>query len=195
MKFEVSDIIKGPVDQVFAAFRDHIVDLVEYLPNIEQITIRERREEGDKVYVFSHWLSKINLPGPAEKLIPEKDRGWDDYATWLNDEMAVEWHFDIPALPKAVKVGGKNRFVAEGENTRMTIQGESDVDLNKIRGIPNFILRGIVPAIEKVALAAIKPNMLKVNRGVEQYLAARKKGKPAAEDKNEAKPAKKSKSR
>ncbi len=178
MKFEVSDLIAYPAEQVFAAYRDHIVDFVPYLPNIESIVIRERREEGNTVYIVSHWQSKINLPGPAEKLIPAKDRGWDDYATWLNNELAVEWRFDVPALPKAVKVSGKNRFVAEGDQTRLIIQGESDVDLDKIRGIPNFVLKSIVPAIEKIALAAIKPNMLKVNRGLEQYLAAQK-GEPA----------------
>ncbi len=183
MKFEVTDIISYPPDQVFAALRDHIVDFVPYLPNIKEIVIRERREEGNKVYIVAHWTSKINLPGPAEKLIPERDRSWDDYATWLNDELAVEWRFDIPALPKAVKVGGRNTFVPEGaDKTRMTIRGESDIDLNKIRLLPNFILRGIVPAIEKVALAAVKPNMLKVNRGVEQYLAAQKASGAKAEE-------------
>jgi len=174
MKFEVTDLIDYPVDQVFAVFRDHIVDLVQYLPNVESIDIQERREEGDQVYVTSYWKSVVKLPGPAAKLIPEKDRAWQDIACWNNDKQDVDWKFVIPAFPNAVHVGGVNSFVAEGDKTKMTIKGETDIDYSKIPGVPNFVLKRIVPMIEKVAFAAIKPNMLKVNRGVEKFLAARK---------------------
>lgn len=171
MKYEVSDVIDHSVDKVFAAFRDHITDLVQYLPNIEQITIRERREEGDQVHVTAHWQAKINLPGPASKLIPERDRGWEDIATWNNDKLTVDWKFVIPAFPNAIKMGGTNSFVAEGDHTLMTIKGESKIDYSKIPGVPNFVLKRVVPTIEKIAFAALKPNMLKVNRGVEKFLA------------------------
>jgi len=190
MKFEVSDIIKHPVDQVFPTFRDHIAELAQYLPNIETITILDRQEECDCVHVTSHWLAKVRLPGPASKLIPEKERGWDDIAIWNNDKQNVDWKFVFQAFPEAIKMGGTNSFIAEGDHTRLHIKGEAQIDYNRIPGVPNFVLKRIVPTIEKIAFTALKPNLLKINRGVEKYLSetqTKTKGKKKTQKKTKAK--------
>ncbi|HPM75593.1 MAG TPA: hypothetical protein PK961_00780 [bacterium] len=174
MDFEFVDVIKYPVETVFPLYRDHIHEMTEYLPNVESITVENRREDGDTIHITNWWKSKIQLPAAARKLIGGDEQGWRDIAVWHNERHCVDWTFNIPALPKALDVHGTNYFLAEGKTTRLKISGTINIDYDKIP-VPNIVLRGIVPAIQKMALAAVKPNMLKINRAVEQFLAAKGK--------------------
>jgi len=171
MKFEVSDLIAHPVSKVYPVFRDHIADLAQYLPNVKRIEIIERKEEGGLVHVTSDWYAQASLPNSARKFFPENKLGWRDVAAWNTKQQSVDWHFVLWLFTEAVHVSGHNAFTAEGKQTRLTINGEWVIDPAKIRGIPNIILRGVIPTVEKFAFALVKPNLLKVNRAVEKLLS------------------------
>ncbi len=172
MKIEVNDVIKYPVDDVFAAFRDRLEDLSAYLDAIEKITVLSREEKGDKLHVVSLWESKITFPGPIEKLIPMNARRYTDNATWNNDENSVDWRIELAFFTEAIRAEGQNRFEPHGEFTMLKIRGEIDVDPRKITGVPTIVAKRIVPTIVKVIVGNVEKNMKLANRGIERYLAA-----------------------
>jgi len=172
MKLEVTDVIAYPVDEVFAAFRDHMTELAAYLEAIEKITVLSRETDGDTTHIVSIWESKIKFPGPVEKMIPQGVRSYRDVADWHAQRHTVDWRIEIPVLTEAVDAHGTNTFVAKGTKTEMSIRGEINIDPKKIKGVPTILARQIVPTVTKVVVSTVKKNMVEGNRGLERYLAA-----------------------
>lgn len=174
MKLEVTDVIAYPVDVVFAAFRDNLSELAEYLEAIERINVLSRETDGDTMHVVSIWESKIKFPGPVEKIIPQGVRSYRDVAAWHADRHCVEWRIEIPVLTEAIDAHGINTFVAKGDKTEMSIRGEINIDAGKIKGVPSFLARSVVPTITKFVVSTVKKNMVAGNRGMERFLAGRR---------------------
>jgi len=177
MKFETSDILEFPLKDVFAAFRDKMAELPNFLENIDKITLISREDQGDEVHMVSIWEAKVQLPGPLEKLAPQSSRTWRDSAVWRTSEYSVTWRTEPAMFTEAVDVHGKNFFTAEGKHTKITLGGEITIDPKKIRGIPTILARQFAPTIEKFVVSSVKKNFVEGNRGWERYLTAAKKKK------------------
>ncbi len=73
-------------------------------------------------------------------------------------------------LSEYIDVHGRNYFTAEGDGTKVKLTGELNLDLARHPMIPKFLAKSITGQVEKLVLALVKPNLVKVNRGVEKHL-------------------------
>ena len=64
MQIEADAVIRFPRPRVFTAYRDKLVDLVPFLPNVRGIKIQERAEEGDALRMFNVWHGGGEIPAP-----------------------------------------------------------------------------------------------------------------------------------
>ena len=55
MKFNLTDEIPFERDEVFATHRDKLLELVEYLPNVDEVVVDAREEDGDIVKLVNLW--------------------------------------------------------------------------------------------------------------------------------------------
>jgi hypothetical protein len=175
MKFETSDTLAYPLKDVFAAFRDKMLELPKFLTNIEKITMVSREEKNDEVHQVSIWEAKVKLPGPLEKLAPQSGRTWKDIATWRTSNHTVEWRTVMSIFTEAIDVHGLNSFEADGKNTKITLRGDLTIDPKKLRGIPTILARGLVPTVERFVVSTVQKNFVEGNRAWERYFAAKKK--------------------
>lgn len=163
-----------PRDQVFEVYRDRLPDLVPHMSNVRSITLRSREEQGSNVHLVHHWLAKANIPAPARALLSEDGLYWDDHTTWDAETFTARWRLQTP-YGDVMKVSGQ--LVVEpidSARTRVTLSGDLVVDGNLIPGVPKLLARTVASVVEKFLVAGIKPNLLELSRGVEQYLS--KKG-------------------
>ncbi len=171
MRIDVSVDIPFPRPLVFATYRDHLVDLVPYLPNLRAISVTSRQDEGDIVKLLNRWKGGGDIPALVRKFLSEELLEWDDHATWFADQFRCEWRTVVPSFKEAVKAEGYNRFDdLGGTRTRLTILGDLSVDAKKIRGVPGLLAGTVGPAVEKFLMGAIRPNLVAVSKGVERYL-------------------------
>jgi hypothetical protein len=171
MKIETTAEIAFPRDAVFAAYRDHLPELVPYLANVRAITVTSRSEEGDLVKFVNRWKGGGEIPGVVRKFLSEDLLEWDDLATWNGKDFTCAWQTIVPAFKDAVDARGKNTFVETRPGvTTLTISGELKVDAAKVKGVPRLLAGTVSPAIETFLVAAIKPNLVAVAKGVEQFL-------------------------
>ncbi len=167
--------VSYPRELVFETYRDHLVDLVPYLPNVDWIKVLERTEDGAVTHLINEWKARGDIPKVARKFIKPEMLRWKDFADWDRDSWACSWSFEMAFMRDQVKASGKNFLVEEGpDRTRYEIRGTLEIDGNKIPGVPAMLGRRIVPQIEKFVIALIKPNFVKVSDGVQQYLDAQK---------------------
>ena len=171
MKIETTADIAFPRELVFATYRDHLVELVPYLANVREITITSRIEEGALVKFVNRWKGGGEIPGVVRKFLSEELLQWDDLATWNATDFTCQWQTIVPSFKDAVDARGHNTFTERTPGvTTLKIAGELKVDAAKVKGVPRILAGTVGPAIEAFLVAAIKPNLVAVAKGVERFL-------------------------
>ena len=98
---------------------------------------------------------------------------WYDHATWDVSTFSDAWRIQMRVLEKVVDCRGGNTFETEGGNTVLRIRGELNLDLREVPGVPRFLASTAGPTVEKFVVGMLKPNLVEVSKGIEQYLKAK----------------------
>jgi len=172
MRFTSTSTIAHPRAEVFAAYRDRLPEIVAYMDDISKIVVLSREADGAIVKLHNEWHSAREVPKVAQAFIKPDQLQWDDHATW--DASAFTCHFDIKtrAFREAVHCTGTNRFVEDGDVTKVVLEGDFEVDVKQIPGVPRLLAGRIAPQIEKFIVQLIQPNLEKTNQAVGTFLDA-----------------------
>ena len=78
---------------------------------------------------------------------------------------------------------GRNWFkpTADGKRTEIGIHCNVELHPDKIPGVPTFLVRPLVPAIEALLKSVLAPNLTLLSQGVKGYLAAQEGNGASAE--------------
>ncbi len=170
MKLTADCSLPYPLERVFLAYRDHLVDLVEFLPNIRRIDEKSRAQEGALTSIVNEWHGGGDIPSAARMVLTESMLSWTDYASWREDEKTCAWRIETHSFTEAVSCEGKNRFVETPEGTRLEIRGEIAIDATRIRGVPRLLSSSVSKTVEDFLVKKITPNLLSVSDGLTRYL-------------------------
>lgn len=171
MKFNLTDEIPFEREVVFATHRDKLVELVPYLSNVDDITVRERVEEGDVVRLVNDWSgSSSDVPAVMKSLVKPEHLTWTDRAVWDRSKWRAEWEITLNALPDAVSARGTTSFIDEDDETIVRIEGEFVIHPDRIPAVPGFVARAAAAPIERFVVSLLQPNMRRSNQAVQQYL-------------------------
>lgn len=172
MRFTSTSTIPFPREEVFRTYRDRLPEVVAFMDDIESVTVQDRREDGARVILHNEWSSAREVPKVAQGFLKPDQMKWDDYATW--DEASFLCHFDIRtrAFRDAVSCKGTNTFRDLGDKTEVVLDGDFEVDLKSIPGVPRLLAGRIAPQIEKFIIGLIQPNLETTNQAVSRFLSA-----------------------
>lgn len=162
--------IPFPRSLVYATYRDKLVELVPYMPNVRSIKVKSRREADGNIYSVNEWHGGSEIPAAARALLSENMLTWTEYNTWNQAEFTLEWRIETHAFTEAVQCSGTNRFLEDGNNTVIESRGELVINAQKIKGVPFFLTSTIAHLVEDVLGKNIEPNLLAMSTGVMQYL-------------------------
>ena len=171
MRFNITDELPHPLDLVFEVHRDKLEELVEYLPNIESVETVSRVEEGSVTRLENHWTgASSDVPAVIRPLIKSEYLTWIDRAEWDAETHRCKWEITINALPGAITARGENAFREEDGETIVDMTGEFIVHPERIPGVPAFVAKRAVPALEKFVVGLVQPNLRKSNAAVVEYI-------------------------
>ncbi|AUB44754.1 hypothetical protein COO91_10997 (plasmid) [Nostoc flagelliforme CCNUN1] len=162
--------IPFPRSLVYATYRDKLVELVPYMPNVRDIEVKSRSEVGSNIYTVNEWRGGSEIPAAARVLLSEDMLSWTEYNTWNQADLTVEWRIETHAFTEAVKCSGKNRFLQDGNSTVIESRGELVIDPKQIKGVPFFLRSKIAHLVEDLLGKNIQPNLVAMSAGVRQYL-------------------------
>jgi hypothetical protein len=166
--------IPFPREIVFAAYRDELLELLPYLPNVRGIDIKSRKEDGAVVEFVNVWRGGGDIPTAVRAVFSESVLEWTDYATWRADRFLCEWRTETRAFTEAVNCRGTNLFVDDGAGkTLLEIRGTLVIDAKKIRGVPSFLAGKVGRAVEEFLVAKIQSNLVETAKGLSKYLEER----------------------
>lgn len=173
MKFTVVDEIPFPLEQVFAAHRDKLPEMVGDMPNVESIEVESREEEDGLIRLVNIWhAAETDVPAIARPFIKPDMLKWTDRAEWDLEDLCVNWNIELGFLPDAIICRGQNIFEEFDGTTRITMEGELIVNAGKIPGVPRLIAGKVGPAVEKFVVGLVEPNLRETNKVVQRYLEA-----------------------
>lgn len=176
MEIKSESRIPYPRPVVYRAYRDHLSEVAAYIPDIREIVVHKRLEDGAVVRLHNEWISQTEVPAFAQRFLKPEMLRWDDYATWDEAAWACDWRIKTRVFTDAVTCGGRNTFVEDGPNaTRVVLGGDLQIALKEIPGVPSFLASTLAPQVEKFIVSLITPNLQKVNGSLGQFLDAQAK--------------------
>jgi hypothetical protein len=164
-----------PRPVVFAAYRDKVTEMLEFVPNVRKIDVRSRDPSGPIVKLVNVWHGGGEIPAAARAIISESMLSWTDHATWNEDTWRCDWRIEAHAFTDAVSCSGYNLYKEDGDGTLVEIRGTLSVDAKKLRGVPGFLAGKVGRTVEQFLGAKIQPNLVEVTNGLRKYLEARAK--------------------
>lgn len=180
MEFSTTDVIEYPVETVFRTHRDHLPELVDFLPNVEKIEVESREESAGQVDLVNIWTAaRTEVPTLVRPFVKPHMLTWIDRASWQESDHTCRWDIELGFLKAAIRCQGVNKMRPTGEgHTEVTIAGQIEVDAKKIPGVPRFMAKKVGAAVEKFVVKTITPNLKKTNDGVRTYLATQGEADP-----------------
>ncbi len=172
MRIEVDAVLGHPREAVFAAYRDDIRALSDYMPNVRRIDVVERVDEAGVVRLFNRWHGGVEMPANLAHRLEERFLSWDDHAIWDQSTWSCEWTIEPHALREAVRCKGRIDFVelGGGGRTRIELSGDLTFALERVRGVPSFLAGSLGRTAESFFLRAITANLVAVNDALAVYL-------------------------
>ena len=170
MEINSEAVIHHPRDKAFLAYRDRLVDIVPYIPDIKEIKVLKREEQDGIVKLHNEWASEKEIPKAARAVLRPEHLRWDDYASWNEAEWTCDWKIETRVFKDAVYCKGRNTFSEVPEGTRIKLTGDFTIDLKTVPGVPGFLGKRIAPMLEKFIVSLITPNLVQVNKSLEKFL-------------------------
>ena len=162
--------IPFPRPLVYITYRDQLVELVPYLPNVRSVEVKSRREENERVHCINFWHGGGRIRLPLRALLGEAMLSWTEYNTWDSSNYTLEWRIETHAFTEAVFCTGSNCFLESNGTTIIETRGELSIDSEQIEGFPESIKGKIASIVENFLGKKIAPNLIQMSKGVHNYL-------------------------
>lgn len=162
--------IPFPRPLVYKTYRDKLIELLPYMPNVRHIEIKSQRQENERTYLINEWRGGGEIPAVARAVLSEDMLSWTEHNVWDEAEFTLEWRIKTHAYTEAVHCGGKNRFVDAGDSTVIENRGELVIDQKKLEGVPPFLRGSVASIVEDFLGKKVGPNLVQMGEGVCEYL-------------------------
>jgi hypothetical protein len=163
--------IPFPRQVVFTAYRDNLLSLLPYLPNVRRIESVSRVDKGPIVEMVNVWHGGGEIPAVARAVISESMLSWTDHARWDEGALVCDWRVETHAFTDAVTCEGRHSFLEDGAGTRLETRGNLTIDASKVRAVPRLLAPKVSRAVAEFLGAKIQPNLVEVTKGLAKYLA------------------------
>lgn len=174
MKLHAESPLSFARDLAFRTYRDRLVELVPFLPNVRGISVRSRDEQPPVVSLVNEWRGGGDVPAAARAVLSEKMLSWTDYARWDESEWTCRWRIEAHSFTDAIRAEGVNRFEERPGGCALVIDGDLAIDGRKLP-VPRLLASTVASAAEKFLVAVIRPNLVEVSKGLARFLEEERK--------------------
>jgi hypothetical protein len=156
--------------------RDRMPEVATMLDDIESVSVLERRKTANgNVHLVNEWRAKPGPVLPIGSVIGQKSLAWRDHAEWVEAERRCSWRIHTLFLPDRIQCHGVTTYepAMGGRGTRVTFEGEIDVDVSNLVTSTTILDRGIMVAVESVVTTLIPRNFRKTIEAAGRLLGRR----------------------
>lgn len=171
MKIDAEAHITHPADLTFRTFRDHSPDVADGMPNITKVDVLERDVDGEVLRQVMVWHASASVPTVARPFVPADKMRWTDTSTWFTDGLWCEWRIETAFLTDRVDCTGRTTFEPRSdETTRMAMQLDLNLDLDRLPGVPSLVSKRARGPVEKFVVGVLRDNLVETATFLQKYL-------------------------
>jgi hypothetical protein len=170
MQINASIYLPFPRSLVYATYRDKLLELAAHMPNVKSVRLKSRQTEDTTVQQVYEWHGKSDIPAMLKAFVSEDLLTWTDRATWKEAGYLTDWNIQPHAFSEAITWAGQDRYLEEGNGTRVESKGILAIDPKHLKGVPGFLSGQISHIAEDILAKQAEPNFIEMARCVEQYL-------------------------
>ncbi|MGF1602594.1 MAG: hypothetical protein ACFCU8_11335 [Thermosynechococcaceae cyanobacterium] len=164
--------ISFPRPLVFETYRDQLLNLIPYLPNVRDIEIKSRREVQGQLFCINHWHGGGEIPAIARSILSDDMLSWTEHNIWDPVTFTLAWRIETHVFTKAVHCAGENRFLEAESGTIVENRGQLIITPERLEGIPELLRGQVASVVENFLVQKTTPNLLEMGQGVQRYLEA-----------------------
>jgi hypothetical protein len=158
-----------PRQAVFAAYRDELPRVLEFLPNVRAIDMSSRQEDGAIVYQVAEWHGGGEVPAAVRGILTQSMLAWTDRAKWDAVAFSCDFRAESRSFPAGVQCRGRTSFLEAVEGTLVEVRGAVEVDARKLPGIPGFLARQVGRSVEEFLVTRIQANLAESAKCFRKY--------------------------
>jgi hypothetical protein len=170
MIIAVDTQVPFPRALVYATFRDKLIDIAAYMPNVSSIQLTSRQDGETTINCIYECLGGGEIPALIKAFLDDEMLGWTEYDTWNLPELTLDWRIKTHAFTEAVHCAGINRFLEQEGTTLIESRGELAINTSKIEGVPSFLANQVASIVTEFLGKKIELNLQQMSEGVCQYL-------------------------
>lgn len=161
-----------PATLVFETLRDRTPELVEILPNIESVEVLSREEDPPVVHLYNKWYgAEGDVPKVVRPFIKKELLSWFDRAAWNEEALECKWLIEAVLAREIFSCSGHTVITPEdNDQCVFLLEGELQIDPDKIPGLPKFLARKLKNPVERFIANAMRPNLTNIASAVQEYL-------------------------
>src|SRR6185295_17632816 len=151
-------VSKQPMDQVWMTVQDRMSELANLVDDIERITVVSRDKLADgRLRLVNEWRAKPRLPISIESIIGTDAFVWLDHAEWNESDRRCHWRIEPQFFAGRIHCQGVTRYESAmgGRGSRITFEGELDLEVGAIAGAGTLLQRSVAPIVESVVTVII----------------------------------------
>jgi hypothetical protein len=182
-KFKSVMVVKHPKSVVWKAMRDRLPEMVPFLDNVAAITQVRREEPTDGcVQLINLWKADVDIPSTIQSVIDPSNLSWLDRAEWFEPKNKCQWTIEPQFFTDHIRCAGSTYFepAIGGRGTRITFEGELEITVSNIAGLPSFMHATVSKAMESLVTSLIPKNFRKITDAMSILLERKRDAKPAS---------------
>lgn len=179
-KFKSVIIVKQPKALVWKAMRDRLPETVPFLDNIAAITQVRREEPAEgSVRLINLWRADVKIPGAIQSIVDPSNLSWLDRAEWFEASNKCQWSIEPQFFTDHIRCAGNTHFepALGGQGTRITFEGELEITVGNIAGLPAFMQATVSKAMESLVTSLIPKNFRKITDALSLLLEQKRDSK------------------
>jgi hypothetical protein len=158
-------VLKRPHEELWTVMRDHLVELVPHIADIEAISQLERSVDADDVvHLVNRWHVRQQVPPAIRSILKADELSWIDRNTWDARSFTCTWAIEPTFLTEYIDCSGQTMFASAmgGQGARITFEGGLDLkpgllgaSLGGVEKLASGFLESIVTTIIPRNLRAV----------------------------------------
>jgi hypothetical protein len=163
--FKSMVVAAAPLDRLWITVRDNLPDLITTMDDIEKVVVVERTQTTpDCIRLTNEWYAKMRVPEILRASVQGDVIGWTDRNEWNESDRTCRWSIEPWIMPGAIQCSGITRYepAIGGLGTRVTFEGDFQLDKGALSGIAATLAMPLLPLIESIVTTLIPKNLRKV---------------------------------
>jgi hypothetical protein len=173
MKIKSISVLKHRRDEVWATVRDRLPEIVPLIDDIESVRLQSRQQRPDgAVHLVNIWKARPKLPAIAANYLKPDMLVWTDRAEYRLRTYECFWRIEPHFLAERIQCSGVTRYepAMGGRGTRVTFEGNLELSLHNLPGVPSILEGALASGIEAFVSALVPRNFRKLTDAIGQFL-------------------------